>query len=159
MVVAKPTGKWVSLIFRHFYAGKMKGPVTFWAFGRLLPPWICLAMAMVTSNCGLWAWLLPASGQALATVEGGSYWHYNLVACWYTSAAIWEQLLTGAAFDFCFFLGSLTTDAFSTRPRHCRELSQLFILFLDKWIHLGIVLNIWVYFRKRDNLQLVLMGP
>jgi len=112
------------------------------------PTWVCLAMAMVTSTCSLWAWLLSVSGRALATVERGSYWHYNLVACRYASAAIWEPLLTGAAFNFCFSLGSLTMVAFFTSPRHCRELSQLFILFLNIWIHLGIVLSTWVYFQR-----------
>ena len=43
---------------------------------------------------------------------------YNLVACRYINAAIWEPLLAGTAFNFCFFFGSLAMAAFSTCSRH-----------------------------------------
>jgi len=70
---------------------------------------------------------LPASGRALATVERGCYWHYNLVACRYASTAIHENHCLQelhSIFAFSFILGSLTMAAFSTRPRHCRELQS-----------------------------------
>jgi len=59
-------------------------------------------------------------GRTLAAVERGCFRLYNLVTCWYSSTAVCEPLLTGAAFNFCYFLGSIAVAAFFTCSRHCR---------------------------------------
>jgi len=71
---------------------------------------------------------LPNRGRALAAVERCCFGCYDFVTCWYSNTTLCEPLLTGSAFNFCFYIGSVAVDAFFTCSRHCRAQSQSFIM-------------------------------